>query len=125
MHSADDYGRYYTDLIGSFPERIRKRIEMGLELDPAFVEQLETLRARAVAPQALDLKTSQLVAFGILLNNLSAAAQNHALAALRAGATRAELHAVAEIAFLFRGLPAINHAGEAIANAVSAFAEPT
>ena len=71
--------------------------------------------------KALELKTSQLIAFGILLNNLSHAAVNHGCAALRAGATEEELHAVAEMAFLFRGLPAINFAEEAIAGALEAY----
>jgi alkylhydroperoxidase/carboxymuconolactone decarboxylase family protein YurZ len=58
------------------------------------------------------------MAFGMLLMNLSQAAENHAVAALRAGASVQELQAVAGIAFVFRGIPAINLSGEAIAGAI-------
>lgn len=54
----------------------------------------------------------------MLLMNLSQAAENHAVAALRAGATPAELHGVAGIAFVFRGIPAVHLAGEAIHGAL-------
>ena len=72
--------------------------------------------------KALDLKTSQLMAFGMLLMNLSQAAENHAVAALRAGATVQELQSVAGIAFMFRGIGAINLSGEAIAGALKKMA---
>jgi alkylhydroperoxidase/carboxymuconolactone decarboxylase family protein YurZ len=83
-----------------------------------MTEGIERLRAQLLEPDALDLKTSQLMAFGMLLMNLSQAAENHAVAALRAGASVQELQAVAGIAFVFRGIPAINLSGEAIAGAI-------
>lgn len=100
------------------PERIHTRIALGMQTAPDMTEGIEHLRAQLLEPQALDLKTSQLMAFGMLLMNLSQAAENHAVAALRAGASVQELQAVAGIAFVFRGIPAINLSGDAIAGAL-------
>lgn len=121
MPTFESIEAVYQKLIGYMPPRMKQRVQRGLRIDPKFTEMVETLRDHAVAPKALDLKTSQLIAFGILLNNLSHAAVNHGCAALRAGATEQDLHAVAEMAFLFRGLPALNFAEEAIAGALEQF----
>ena len=121
MAAFEDIEKIYQKLIGYMPPRMKDRVKRGLRIDPEFTSKVEALRDHAVAPKALDLKTSQLIAFGILLNNLSHAAVNHGCAALRAGATEEELHAVAEMAFLFRGLPALNFAEEAIAGAMEQY----
>lgn len=107
----------YKHILGFVPERIHSRITLGMETAADMTEGIEKLRAQLLEPEALDLKTSQLMAFGMLLMNLSQAAENHAVAALRAGATVQELQATAGIAFVFRGIPAINLSGEAIAGA--------
>jgi alkylhydroperoxidase/carboxymuconolactone decarboxylase family protein YurZ len=108
----------YKHILGFVPDRIHSRITLGVETAPEMTESIEKLRAQLLEPKALDLKTSQLMAFGMLLMNLSQAAENHAVAALRAGATVEELQATAGIAFVFRGIPAINLSGEAIAGAL-------
>lgn len=108
----------YKHILGFVPERIHSRITLGIETAADMTEGIEKLRAQLLEPEALDLKTSQLMAFGMLLMNLSQAAENHAVAALRAGATVQELQATAGIAFVFRGIPAINLSGEAIAGAL-------
>lgn len=108
----------YKHILGFVPERIHSRITLGIETAAEMTEGIEKLRAQLLEPEALDLKTSQLMAFGMLLMNLSQAAENHAVAALRAGATVEELQATAGIAFVFRGIPAINLSGEAIAGAL-------
>ncbi|MFM7008205.1 MAG: carboxymuconolactone decarboxylase family protein [Betaproteobacteria bacterium] len=108
----------YKHILGFVPERIHSRITLGIETAAEMTEGIEKLRAQLLEPEALDLKTSQLMAFGMLLMNLSQAAENHAVAALRAGATVQELQATAGIAFVFRGIPAINLSGEAIAGAL-------
>ncbi len=121
MLSFADIEKIYSGLIGYFPGKQKDRVQRGIRLDAEFTHKVETVRQHAVAPKQLDLKTSQLIAFGILVNNLSHGAVNHGCAALRAGATEEELHAVAEMTFLFRGLPALNFAEEAIAGALEAF----
>jgi alkylhydroperoxidase/carboxymuconolactone decarboxylase family protein YurZ len=108
----------YKHILGFVPDRIHSRISLGIQTAPEMTEGIEHLRAQLLEPQALDLKTSQLMAFGMLLMNLSQAAENHAVAALRAGATVQEVQAVAGIAFVFRGIPAINLSGDAIAGAL-------
>jgi 4-carboxymuconolactone decarboxylase len=120
MLSFADIEKIYSGLIGYFPKKQKERVERGLRLDAEFTHKVETVRAHAVAPKEFDLKTSQLIAFGILVNNLSHGAINHGAAALKAGATEAELHAVVEMTFLFRGLPALNFGEEAIAGALEA-----
>ena len=69
MPTFDEIESIYKKLIGYMPPRMKARVQRGLRLDPKFTEMVETLRDHAVAPKALDLKTSQLIAFGILLNN--------------------------------------------------------
>lgn len=112
----------YRDILGFVPDRIHARITLGMQTAAEMTEGVEKLRAQLLEPAALDLKTSQLMAFGMLLMNLSQAAENHAVAALRAGASVEELQAVAGIAFVFRGIPAINLSGEAIAGALKKMA---
>ena len=108
----------YKQVLGFVPDRIHARIALGANTAAKMTLGVETLRAQLLEPDALDLKTSQLMAFGMLLMNLSQAAENHAVAALRAGASVQELQAVAGIAFVFRGIPAINLSGDAIAGAL-------
>ncbi len=59
-------------------------------------------------PSCFDVKTAQLMLFGMLLVQLADASHLHARAAYRAGATWEELSAVVNLAFLFRGLSAAN-----------------
>jgi alkylhydroperoxidase/carboxymuconolactone decarboxylase family protein YurZ len=65
-------------------------------------------------PACFDVKTSQLMLFGILLALMGDAARLHAVAARRAGASWEELHAVIGFAYLFRGLPAANLGAEIV-----------
>jgi alkylhydroperoxidase/carboxymuconolactone decarboxylase family protein YurZ len=114
MASQARYEKIYQELIGFTPPRIRERIKLGLEVDPKLLDQVEKIRDNAMYPKCMDVKSAQLVLFGILLSHVSPASEFHARAAMRAGASKAELHAVAGLAFLFRGLPAFNLAAEVI-----------
>jgi alkylhydroperoxidase/carboxymuconolactone decarboxylase family protein YurZ len=67
-------------------------------------------------PKCFDVKTSQLMLFGMLLMDLSDAAALHGIAARRAGATWEEMQAVVSLCFLFRGLSAANRGAEILAN---------
>jgi alkylhydroperoxidase/carboxymuconolactone decarboxylase family protein YurZ len=111
-----EFEQRYQDMIGATPPKIAKRLKLGMKVDPALLAALEDWRFAALTPDALDQKTVQLMCFAILLAQTSEAAANHARAAVKVGATRAELHAAAGIAALFRGLAAFNMAGEIIAN---------
>ena len=114
MSSKEEYEKMYEELIGFVPPRIQNRIRLGLEVDPELLAQTEQIRRTAMYPKCFDVKTAQLMLVGILLAHVAPAAEFHARAAKRAGATKAELHAVAGLAFLFRGLPAFNLASEII-----------
>lgn len=114
----DGIEQHYKDVLGFVPERIHRRLELGLKTAPEMTRAVERARLELLEPEALDLKTSQMMAFGMLLMNLSQAAENHAVAALRAGASVQELQAVAGLAFVFRGIGAVNLAGDAITAAL-------
>jgi alkylhydroperoxidase/carboxymuconolactone decarboxylase family protein YurZ len=100
--------KFYEELIGFVPPRIQARTEVGSRVDPDGLELQEEARAHFMYPKCFDVKTSQLMLFGILLGLMGDAGRLHALAARRAGATWEELWAVAGFAYLFRGLPAAN-----------------
>ena len=102
----------YEALIGFVPPRIMARTELGARLDPELLQLQEAVRTRAMYPACFDVKTAQLMLFGILLALMGDAARLHAIAARRAGASWEELHAVVGLAYLFRGMPAANLGAE-------------
>jgi 4-carboxymuconolactone decarboxylase len=102
----------YAELIGFVPPRIQARTELGARLDPELLRLQEDARRRAMYPACFDVKTAQLMLFGILLALMGDAARLHAVAARRAGASWEELHAVVGLAYLFRGMPAANLGAE-------------
>jgi alkylhydroperoxidase/carboxymuconolactone decarboxylase family protein YurZ len=114
MPTQEQYEKIYQELIGFTPPRIKERIKLGLEVDPELLDMVEKIRDYAMYPTCMDVKTAQFILFGILLSHVAPAAEYHGRAAMRAGASKAELHAVAGLAFLFRGLPAFNLAAELI-----------
>ncbi|HYH21300.1 MAG TPA: carboxymuconolactone decarboxylase family protein [Azospirillum sp.] len=114
MSTKEEYEKLYTDLIGFVPPRIQQRLRAGLECDPELLDMVEKIREKAMYPSGMDVKTAQMILFGILLSHVAPAAEYHARGAMRAGATKKELHDVAGLAFLFRGLPAFNLAGEVL-----------
>ncbi len=118
----------YVDLIGFVPPRIQARTDLLSRVDPEGLRLQEELRRHFMYPKCFDVKTSQLMLFGMLLINLQDAAKLHAIAARRAGATWEELAAVVGLAFLFRGLSAANYGSQIlmeIAQAEAQQAEPT
>lgn len=114
MPSQEDYEKIYKELIGFTPPRIHHRIKLGLEVDPDMLDQIETIRTKAMYPECMETKTAQMILFSVLLSHVAPASEYHARAAKRAGASKEELHACAGLAFLFRGLPAFNLAAEVI-----------
>ena len=115
-----DYRDFYVELLGFVPPRIQARTDLLARLDPKLLALQEDLRRHCMYPSVFDVKTTQLMLFGMLLMNLQDAAKLHAIAARRAGATFAELSAVVNLAFLFRGLSAANYGAEIIAGLAAA-----
>ncbi len=112
--TKEDYYEVYEELLGFVPPKIQHRVQLGLEVAPDSLDAVEEMRKHLMYPECLDVKTAQMILFACLLTNLAPAAKIHAIAAKRAGATREELHAVAGLAFLFRGLSAFNNGAQII-----------
>jgi 4-carboxymuconolactone decarboxylase len=106
----------YQDLLGFVPPRIEARLSVTGALDPAMVDLQEKIREHGMYPKSFDVKTAQLMLFGMLLMDASDAAVLHAIAARRAGATWHELQDTINLCFLFRGLSAANRGAEILAN---------
>jgi alkylhydroperoxidase/carboxymuconolactone decarboxylase family protein YurZ len=109
---VQEYRDVYVELLGFVPPRIQARTDLLARLDPELLAMQEDMRRHCMYPKCFDVKTAQLMLFGMLLVNLQDAAKLHALAAHRAGATLEELSAVVNLAFLFRGLSAANLGAE-------------
>jgi len=114
--SFEDRTEIYSELIGFVPPRIEARMAVTGALDPKLLDLQEKMREHAMYPKCFDVKTAQLVLFGMLLMDMSDAAQLHAIAARRAGASWEEMQAIVSLCFLFRGLPAANRGAEILAN---------
>jgi alkylhydroperoxidase/carboxymuconolactone decarboxylase family protein YurZ len=106
----------YKDLIGFIPPRIEARLNVTGALDPKMIALQEEMREHGMYPPCFDVKTVQLMLFGMLLMDLNDAAPLHCIAARKAGASWEELQAVINLAFLFRGLSAANRGAEILAN---------
>lgn len=106
--TVDSYRAIYDELIGFVPPRIIARSDLLARVDPKLLALQEEMRTHAMYPDCFDVKTVQLMLFGMLLMTLADATRLHAIAARRAGATWEEMSGVVNLAFLFRGLPAAN-----------------
>ena len=114
--SREERGQIYQELIGFVPPRIEARLNVTGALDPKMLDLQEQLRSHGMYPKSFDVKTAQLMLFGMLLMDLSDAAIMHGIAARKAGASWEEMQAVVSLCFLFRGLSAANRGAEVLAN---------
>lgn len=114
--SYEERGKIYEELIGFLPPRIEARLSVTGALDPKMVDLQEQMRTHGMYPKSFDVKTAQLMLFGMLLMDASDAAVLHAIAARRAGATWQEMQDTVNLCFLFRGLSAANRGAEIMAN---------
>jgi 4-carboxymuconolactone decarboxylase len=101
----------YVELFGLLPPLPAARFELSADINPEFLRLSERLRAHAFYSDVFDIKTTHLILFGMLLVEHNAAAQMHALAARRAGASWKELHKVVELAAATKSLGPANHGG--------------
>jgi alkylhydroperoxidase/carboxymuconolactone decarboxylase family protein YurZ len=114
--TIEQRGEVYKSLLGFVPPRIEARLHVTGALDPVMLDLQERIRAHGMYPKCFDVKTAQLMLFGMLLMDLNDAAQLHAIAARKAGASWEELQGVINLCFLFRGLSAANRGAEILAN---------
>ncbi|SEE22895.1 hypothetical protein SAMN05445871_4972 [Paraburkholderia caballeronis] len=112
----DERSDIYRELIGFVPPRIEARFAVTGALDPAIVDLQEKVRTHAMYPKNFDVKTAQLMLFGMLLMDGSDAAVLHAIAARRAGASWGEMQDTVNLCFLFRGMSAANKGAEIMGN---------
>ena len=115
----------YRQLLGYLPPRVEARLQVTGALDPALVEMQEQIRAHAMNPPCFDVKTAQLMIFGMLMVELSDAAVIHGIAARRSGASWEELQAVISMAYLFRGVSAANRGADVLARIAEREAQAT
>ncbi len=102
----------YVEMFGTLPPLPAARFEFSGDVNPEFLRVSEQLRAGAFYSKALDMKTTQLILFGMLLaEHNPVGAQAHAAAARRAGASWEELHTVMELAAATGALWAANNGG--------------
>ena len=110
----EDLARFkesYAELFGVLPPLPAARFDFSSEINPEFLRLAERLRAHAFYSDVFDIKTTHLILFGMLLVEHNPAAQMHALAARRAGATWHELHKVVELAAATKSLGPANQGG--------------
>jgi 4-carboxymuconolactone decarboxylase len=89
----------YVELFGTLPPLPAGRFEFSGDVDPDALRLWEQVRARAFYNDVFDMKTTQLILFAMLLaGHNQIAAQAHAAAARRAGASWQELHKIVELA---------------------------
>jgi alkylhydroperoxidase/carboxymuconolactone decarboxylase family protein YurZ len=105
------YRQRYQELFGFVPPLPEARLQFAAAVDPEHVRLVEALRAQTYYSSVLDVKTTQMMLFGMLLAMNESAARYHALAARRAGATWEELHQVVELAGIVRALGPLNIGG--------------
>jgi len=113
--TIEQRGEVYKELLGFVPPRIEARLNVTGALDPTMIDLQERIREHGMYPKCFDVKTAQLMLFGMLLMDLNDAATLHGIAARRAGASWEELQAVINLCFLFRGLSAANRGAEILA----------
>jgi 4-carboxymuconolactone decarboxylase len=103
-------GGTYHAILGEVPPHVRERWATVAALGrPELIEAIERLRTVAIAENPLGLRVQQLVQFGqLLVLGQEGPARLHAAAALRQGASLAELLGVAETAFITGGVPAFS-----------------
>jgi 4-carboxymuconolactone decarboxylase len=108
QEKLEEYRTIYEELLGFVPPRIQARTELLARLDPEFLSLQEEIRKQGMYPEVFEVKTVQLMLFGMLLLSLRDAARIHGIAARRAGATWEEMQAVVNLAYLYGGLSAAN-----------------
>jgi 4-carboxymuconolactone decarboxylase len=107
----------YLELFGSMPALPGGRFDFSGDVAPDWLLLIERLRAHSFYSDVFDEKLTNLILFGMLLVEHNPAAEVHAVAARRAGASWQELHKVVELAAATKALWPAN-AGSAMLKTV-------
>lgn len=100
----------YEELLGFVPELTEIRHAFTSEFNTEMLDIHEEFRKKTFSSAHLDHKTMNVILFAILSSHMKEGAKVHAKGALKHGATYEELHAVANLVFLFAGLSCMNFA---------------
>lgn len=98
----------YEKLFGFIPELTKKRHQFSAEICPEILEIQERFREKCMHSGVLEEKVGQMILFAILSSHMREGARVHAISSRRLGASWEELHAVANLVYLFSGLSAMN-----------------
>ena len=102
----------YVEMFGHLPPLPGGRFAFSGDMNPEFLRDAERLRGKAFYNKTFDMKTTQLILFGMLLaEHNPVGAQAHAAAARKAGASWEELHTVMQLAAATGALWAANNGG--------------
>lgn len=104
----------YEELFGEMPPLPGAKFDSIAAIDPESLRLAEQQRAHAFYSDVLDVKTSQLILYGMLLHAGVPAAKYHALAARRAGASWEELQKVGELAAAAAASGPMNNSGSVL-----------
>lgn len=107
----------YIELFGDMPALPGGRFAFSGDVAPEWLVLIERLRAHTFYSDVFDEKLTNLILFGMLLVEHNPAAEVHAVAARRAGASWQELHKVVELAVATKALWPAN-AGSNMLNAI-------
>src|SRR5262249_60823324 len=100
----------YVEMFGQLPPLPGGRFAFSGDMNSEFLRDAERLRAKAFYNKTFDMKTTQLILFGMLLvAHNQIAAHAHASAARPAGAQWEELHTPVEPATATRALYPLTH----------------
>lgn len=102
----------YLDMLGFVPPKVAARLADMSVQEPEMLRAQEAARAIALETPHLDRVTVQLILVAVLGVQLRDATALHVAAALRAGATEAQVRAALALAYVFGGQSVANHAGE-------------
>ncbi|HTP09415.1 MAG TPA: carboxymuconolactone decarboxylase family protein, partial [Anaerolineae bacterium] len=64
---VEEYRDFYVGLIGFVPPRIQARTDLLARVDPELLAMQEDIRRHCMYPKCFDVKTAQLMLFGMLL----------------------------------------------------------
>ena len=107
----EQYRETYVRLFGTMPPLPRARFDFTGTIDPEDLRLAEAYRAHAYHNTVFDEKTTQIIAFVVLIAANSPAAKWHAISARRAGATWEELQMAVSIASVASALGPSNLGG--------------
>lgn len=99
-----EFRQTYVHLFGSMPALPGARFDFSGEVAPDWLLLIEKLRAHTFYSEVFDEKVTNLILFGMLLVEHNPAAEVHAMAARRAGASWEELHKVVELSAATKAL---------------------